>query len=548
VGAGGSNAIDSKESPMAAESIAPMAAEPVVLPAVSAEAVVGPSHPSLPLIVICVAQLMLVLDELIVNTALPHIQRALDFSGSGLQWIVTAYTITFGGLLLLDGRSGDILGRRRTFTGGIVLFTLASLAGGLATQSWWLVACRALQGTGAAFAAPAGLSLIAVRFPVGKMRNLALGVYAGMTGMGGAVGLIAGGLLTAYASWRWVFFVNVPLGILLVAGALAVIPESLRHARKWNLPGAALVTAGVALLVYGLSNSGTGPDGISHWGNLATIASLAGDGIALAAFVLVEARAAEPLLPLWIFANRNRAGVYLILLCLASAFFVMFFFITQFLQIIWDYCALKAGFAYLPFVGAFIVTAGICNQLVNRVGARIPMTIGGVLAPAGMLWLSRVTEHSDYLTGICLPFILFAAGAGFIFMPLTMTLVAGVSDEHSGVASSMFNAGQQIGGALDLAVIGTIAWTDVNTPHRDRHEPPESRACHPGRAWKRHLRQRPRRRHHHRTAAWRRRHRGRIGDHGRDHPSLEGRSPRQAGDGLNRTFYGSRRPHLLERP
>jgi EmrB/QacA subfamily drug resistance transporter len=427
----------------------------------------GSRRLGLALVVISMAQLMLVLDELIVNTALPHIQRALHFSGTGLEWVVTGYAVTFGGLLMLGGRAGDILGRRRMFSAGILFFTLASLLGGLATHSWLLITARVLQGAGAAVAAPAGLSLIAVTFPEGRLRTRALGMYAAMTGLGGGVGVVAGGLLTTYASWRWVFFVNVPVGLLLAFGARFAIPESQRYPRRWDLPGAIAGTAGFALLIYGLTRGATGPDGISHWGDTATIVALAGAAAAIVAFVVMEARSAQPLLPLWIFADRNRAGVQVILLCLASAFFGMFFFLTLFTQVVWGYSALRGGLAYLPFVGAFIVVAGICSKVVPRFGARVPMTIGGLLAPAGMYWLSRVSEHSHYLTGVCLPLIVFAAAAGLIFVPLTMTLVAGIADEHQGVASSMFNAGQQIGGAVGLAVIGSIAWTVVNNHVKD---------------------------------------------------------------------------------
>src|SRR5215472_1564975 len=423
-------------------------------------------HLGLALVVISMAQLMLVLDELIVNTALPHIQQALHFSGTGLEWVVTGYAVTFGGLLMLGGRAGDILGRRRMFSAGILFFTLASLLGGFATHSWLLITARVLQGAGAAVAAPAGLSLIAVTFPEGKLRTRALGMYAAMTGLGGGVGVVAGGLLTTYASWRWVFFVNVPIGLLLAFGARFAIPESRRYPRRWDLPGAVTGTTGLGLLIYGLTRAATGPDGVSHWGDTATVVALAGAAAAIAAFVVIEARSKQPLLPLWIFASRNRAGVYLILLCLASTFFGMFFFLTLFTQVVWGYSALRGGLAYLPFVAGFIVVAGVCSQLVPRFGARVPMTIGAFLAPAGMFWLSRVHQHSQYLTGICLPLLVFAACAGLIFVPLTMILVAGISDEHAGIASSMFNAGQQVGGAVGLAVIGSVAWTIVNNRAR----------------------------------------------------------------------------------
>jgi EmrB/QacA subfamily drug resistance transporter len=417
----------------------------------------------LALAVISLTQLMLVLDELIVNTALPHIQQALHFSGTGLEWVVTGYAVAFGGLLMLGGRAGDILGRRRMLTAGVAAFSLASLAGGLATASWLLITARVIQGAAAAFAAPAALSLITVTFPEGRPRTRALGVYAAMTGMGGGVGVVAGGLLTTYASWRWVFFVNVPIGLALALGARYALPESQRHPRRWDLPGAVAGTAGLGLLIYGLTRAATGPDGISHWADTATVASLASAAAVLAAFVVIEARSAQPLLPLWIFASRTRAGVYLILVCLAAVFFAMFFFLTLFTQVVWGYSPLRGGLAYLPFIGAFIVTAGICTQLAPRIGARVPITIGAALAPAGMFWLSRVHEHSQYLTGVCLPLLVFAAAAGLIFVPLTAILITGVSDEHAGIASSMFNVGQQVGGAVGLAVIGTVAWTTVSS-------------------------------------------------------------------------------------
>jgi predicted MFS family arabinose efflux permease len=291
-------------------------------------------------------------------------------------------------------------------------------------------------------------------------------MYAAMTGLGGGVGVVAGGLLTTYASWRWVFFVNVPIGLLLAFGARLAIPEPQRYPRRWDLPGAVTGTAGFALLIYGLTAGATGPDGVSHWSDPGTVVALAGACAAIVAFVIIEARSSQPLLPLWIFVSRNRAGVYLILLCLASTFFGMFFFLTLFTQVVWGYSPLSGGLAYLPFVGTFIIVAGVCSRLVPRLGARLPMTVGATIAPVGMFWLSHVSEHSQYLTGIGLPLIVFAAAAGLIFVPLTMTLVAGIADEHSGVASSMFNAGQQVGGAIGLALIGSVAWTAVNSDVR----------------------------------------------------------------------------------
>jgi predicted MFS family arabinose efflux permease len=280
--------------------------------------------------------------------------------------------------------------------------------------------------------------------------------------MGGAIGLIAGGLLTTYATWRWVFFVNVLVGLPLVLATRFAIPETRRHRRKFDLPGTVTGSLGFGLLVYGLSHGATGPDGISHWGDTTTIATLAGAVASLISFFVIESRTAEPLLPLRILRDRNRIGVYAMLLFIAAAFFGMFFFVTLFLQTVWGYSAIRAGSAYLPFIGMFIIVSGICSQFVPRVGVRIPLTVGAPTAAGALYWLSQVGIHSHYVTGVMLPLIVFALAAGLIFVPLTMTLVAGISDEDSGVASSMFNAGQQIGGAVGLATIGTIAWSAFN--------------------------------------------------------------------------------------
>jgi MFS family permease len=328
----------------------------------------GQRRLGLALVVICTAQLMLVLDETIVNTALPHVQRALAFSGNSLEWVVNAYALTFGGLLLLGGRAGDILGRRRIFITGIALFSTASLFGGLATAEWWLLAARAIQGTGAAIAAPAALALIATTFPQGQPRNRALGVYAAMTGAGGSIGLLAGGLLTTYASWRWVFFVNVPIGLMLAVAAPSVIPETPGHRGRFDLPGALTGTAGFSLLVYGLTRAATGPDGISHWTDTPTIAALAGAAVLLVSFTVIEWRSRHALLPLRLFASRDRSGTYVIIMCLGTAIFGMFFFLTIFMQTIWGYSALRAGAAYLPLSVGIILVAGVCSRLVSRIG------------------------------------------------------------------------------------------------------------------------------------------------------------------------------------
>src|SRR5215472_10311716 len=347
----------------------------------------------LALLVIATAQLMVVLDATIVNVALPYIQRALGFSGSGLEWVVNGYALAFGGLMLLGGRAGDLLGRRRVFIGGLVVFSAASLAGGLATSQAWLLAARAVQGAGAALTAPAALALIATTFPQGRPRNRAMGVYAAMSVAGGAFGLIAGGLLTTYASWRWVLFVNVPIGLAAALAAPRVLPESPRQRGRFDLPGAITGTGGIVALVYGLVNAATSPDRVSHWGDAKVVASLAASVALLAAFAVIETRSKRPLLPVRLLADRNRTGANLVMLCIGTAIFGMFFFLTVFLQSAWGYSALRTGAAYLPLMAGILVASGAVAQLVSRVGAR-PLLLAGTPATAGGLyWLSRLTEH-----------------------------------------------------------------------------------------------------------------------------------------------------------
>jgi len=421
----------------------------------------------LALAVIATAQLMVVLDATIVNVALPHIQAALGFSGSGLEWVVNAYALAFGGLLLLGGRSGDLLGRRRIFIAGILLFTLASLVGGFATGQEWLLTARVFQGVGAAFAAPTALSLIAVTFPEGPPRNRAMGVYAGMSVAGGAVGLIAGGLLVQFASWRWVFFVNVPIGLLVAFLATRVLPESERRRGRFDLPGAITGSLGIASLVYGLSSAATSTNGVSHWGDTKVIVSLVAAVVLLTAFGIIETRSKHALVPIRVLRNRNRSGAYLISLCVGTALFGMFFFLTLFVQNVWGYDALRTGISYLPMVGMILVSAGVASQLVARIGAR-PLMIGGsVIATGGMFWLSRITEHSHYVSGLLGPMMLTATGLGLIFVPLSLIALTKVATNDTGVASSLLNTGQQVGGALGLAVLGTVAWSAVaNSLHK----------------------------------------------------------------------------------
>jgi len=423
-----------------------------------------PQRLGLALAVIATAQLMVVLDATIVNVALPHIQDALHFSGTNLEWVVNAYALAFGGLLLLGGRSGDLLGRRRVFMAGIALFAFASLAGGFATNEAWLLTARVVQGIGGALAAPTSLALIAVTFPEGKERNRAMGVYAAMSIAGGAVGLIAGGLLTSYADWRWVFFVNVPIGLVVLFLAPRVLGESERKTGRFDLPGAITGSLGVGALVYGLSEAATtftNGQAISHWGSTKVIVSLVAAVVLLVSFGVIEARSKHALLPPRVLASRNRTGSYLIALCIGTALFGMFFFMTLFVQDIWNYSPVRSGIAYLPMVVGIFIGAGSSSNLVARIGARPLMIIGPALAAGGMFWLSRITEHSSYTGGLLGPLLITGIGMGTTFVPMSLVSLTKVRNEDTGVASSLLNTGQQVGGSIGLAILGTIAWSAV---------------------------------------------------------------------------------------
>ena len=426
-----------------------------------------PRHLGLALVVIAIAQLMVVLDATIVNITLPHIKDALGFSDSGLEWVVNAYALTFGGLLLLGGRAGDILGRRKVFVGGTILFALASLAGGLANSEVWLLTARTIQGVGAAVVATTALSLITTTFPEGPRRNRAMAVYAAMSIGGAAVGLLAGGVLTTYASWRWVFFVNVPIAAVAAIMAPRVLPESERHRGRFDLPGAITGTGGVAALVYGLSNAATTQNGVSHWGDTQVIVSLVAAVVLLAAFVFIESRSKHALLPLRIFRNRDRTAANLILLCVGTALFGVFFFLTIFLQTVWGYSPLRTGFAYLPMVAIIMVMAGVSSQLVGRIGAKPLLLAGSLIGAGGMFWLSRINEHSTYSGSLLGPTIVAGAGLGMLFMPVTLVALSKVAERDAGVASSLVNTGQQVGGSIGLAILGTVAWTVVSNTARN---------------------------------------------------------------------------------
>ncbi|MHB8439180.1 MAG: MFS transporter [Acidimicrobiales bacterium] len=416
------------------------------------------SNRSLALVIICAVQMMVILDGTIVNIALPSIQRELHFSPAGLEWVIAAYALAFGGMLLLGGRSGDLFGRRRMFTIGVWLFTVASLLGGLAQSPAMLVAARVAQGVGGAIASPTALALIQSTFPEGRERARAMGVYAAMSGAGGSLGLLLGGVLTDIASWRWVLFVNVPIGVLVALGAPRVLGDTPTRPGRLDLPGALSVTGGMTALVYGLSNAAE-----HGWGATATVVSLILASALLVTFVLVESRSAHALMPLHIFSDRNRAGAYAVMLCLAGAMFGTFFFITQYVQDILGYSPLRAGVAFLPMTIGIGATATVVSRVVTKVGPKPFMTAGPFLAALGLFGISFVGVHSSYLAVIA-PLVLIAVGMGSTFVPLTLTVMARVRPHEAGLASALLNTAQQIGGSLGLATLVTVA-TAVTAGH-----------------------------------------------------------------------------------
>ena len=404
------------------------------------------------LIVIAFAQLMVVLDTTIVNVALPSIQRALEFNATDLEWVVNGYALAFGGLLLLGGRAGDLFGRRRMFIAGVLLFAGGSLAGGLATSSAWLIAWRVVQGAGGAIVAPTALSLIADTFAEGAPRNRALGIYAGAAGSGGAIGLVLGGLIVNYLSWRWVFFVNVPIALAIAAAAPRVLASSSARTGRLDLPGAVTATAGVTLVVFGLARVAT-----HSWTETLTVATLGIGAALLVLFVLIELRAREPLMPLSLFANRNRSGAYALRMLAGATTLTVLFFLTQIVQNVLGYSPLKAGVAFLPLGAGVVVTAQVASRVVGRTGPRLPITAGALLVAAGLAWLSRIGIDASYARDILPALIALSVGLGLIFFPTTVVAVAGAGRRESGLASAVLNVSQQLGGSIGLAVLGTIA-------------------------------------------------------------------------------------------
>jgi EmrB/QacA subfamily drug resistance transporter len=412
------------------------------------------TNPWVVLVIICLAQFMVVLDATIVNVALPHIKLALGFTNANLQWIINAYTLVFAGFLLLGGRAGDLLGRKRLFLIGLVIFTTASLLNGLASTSGMLIGFRALQGLGAALISPAALSIISTTFAEGKERARALGVWAAIAIGGSAFGLVLGGWLTQSFSWRWIFFVNVPVGILTFLAALRIVPESKdEHAHQgYDLGGAVTVTSGLMVLVYGLVT------GQSHgWASTTTIGSFVASAALLTAFVLIELRSAEPLVRLSIFRVRSLLTANLAMFLAFSGMFAMFYFNTLYIQEVLGFHPLKAGLSFLPFTGGIMLSAGVASNLAPRIGVRPVAVVGMLLSIAGMLLFARMPLHGSYATDVLPGMIISALGMGAIFMPLTLMATTGLEDEDQGLASGLFNTSQQVGGALGLAILTTIA-------------------------------------------------------------------------------------------
>jgi EmrB/QacA subfamily drug resistance transporter len=415
------------------------------------------AHPTLALVVIAGAQLMVVLDATIVNIALPHIYVALDFSLPGLAWVLNAYTLVFGGLLLLGGRTGDLFGRRRMFMIGVSLFAAASLAGGFAHGKGFLLAMRALQGVGGAIASPTALSLVATTFPAGPARNRAFGVYAAVSGAGAALGLILGGILVDLLSWRWVFFVNAPIGLALVIAAPYAIAESKQRSEvRLDIPGAVTSTGGMAALVFGLIHAAT-----YGWSSKATVVSLVGAAVLLTAFVVIETFTPNPLMPMRLFRDRARVGSYLVMLVMGAGVFGMFYFLTQYVQNVKGFSPLQAGLCFLPISAVIIVMAQVASRVISKVGAQALIVSGTIAVGFGMVLLSSLTPTSSYPLHILPAIVLIGLGMGFIFVPVTVTAVAGVAPADSGIASAMLNVGQQVGGTIGLAALVTVFGTAV---------------------------------------------------------------------------------------
>jgi EmrB/QacA subfamily drug resistance transporter len=412
------------------------------------------TNPWVVLVLICFAQFMVVLDATVVNVALPAIQTDLGMTEANLQWVVNAYTLVFGGFLLLGGRAGDLLGRKRLFLGGVIVFTAASLLDGLATNSATLIGARALQGLGAAFISPAALAIITTTFKEGADRAKALGVWAAIAIGGSAVGLVLGGALTQAFSWPWIFFINVPVGIATFLFAMRLVPESKDEAahRSFDVAGAVTVTGGLMLLVYAIVQAQQ-----KGWGSAQTIVTFLISAALLVGFVVVESRAKAPLVRLSIFRVRSLSAANVAMFLVGSGLFAMFFFNSLYIQRVLGYGPLKAGLAFLPFTAGIMVSATLASQFGPKVGIRITTAIGMVLAAGGLLLLTRIPVDGSYLSSVLPSLLLTSLGMGAVFVSLTLVATTGLADEDQGLASGLFNTSQQVGGAVGLAILSTLS-------------------------------------------------------------------------------------------
>jgi EmrB/QacA subfamily drug resistance transporter len=407
----------------------------------------------LALALLALAQFVVVLDAAIVNVALPSIGTDLDFSQGDLSWVVNAYTLFFGGFLLLGGRMADLIGRRRMFTYGLILFAIASLVGGFASSPGMLIAARAVQGLGAALLSPAALSLVTVMFTEGSERNKAMGVWGAVAGSGGAAGVLLGGILTEYAGWEWVLWVNVPIGIAAAIAAPRLLPES--HSggsRHFDIAGAVSVTAGLSLLVYTLVDATD-----AGWLSGQTLGLGAAAFALIAVFIAVELRSKAPIVPFAFFRKRTISGINVVALLIAMSLFSMFFFISLYMQQVLGYSAIKSGLSYLPLAVGIIVSAGVASGLVTKFGFKPVLIVGLLLTAVGLVWFSQVEVGGSYVGDILFPSLLAAVGLGFAFVPMTIAAVAGVEPHEAGLASGLINTSQQVGGALGLAILASIA-------------------------------------------------------------------------------------------
>jgi EmrB/QacA subfamily drug resistance transporter len=405
-------------------------------------------------VIACLAQFMVVLDNTIVNVALPSVQQGLHFSAANLQWVVNAYTLIFGGFLMLGGRAADLLGRRRLFMAGVALFSAASLLNGLSQSSTMLILGRGLQGLGGALVSPAALSIIMTTFQDQGERTKALGVWSAIAAGGAAFGLLLGGILTDLVSWRWNFFVNVPVGIATVILALRIVPEShadLGH-RRFDAVGATTVTAGLLAIVFGIVKAQAW-----GWGSTKTLGVMVGGALLLALFVAIEARSAAPLVKLSIFRLRSIATANTVMLLVASALFGMFFFVSLYAQDILHYSPLKAGLAFLPLSLGIVIGAGISQGLIPRLGVRNVTIVGLALATGGLILMTRVPVHGHYVADLLSAFMPMSIGMGLVFVPITLLATTGVENDDAGLASGLFNSAQQVGGSLGLAVLATLS-------------------------------------------------------------------------------------------